>query len=64
MIKIKSTLHAEEFKHRRVLLNKTHDELASELGVTTRQIYRYESGENPIPKVVELLLDRLGAKED
>lgn len=35
-------------------LNLTADQVSAELGISKRTIYRYRSGEWPVPKVVAL----------
>ena len=44
----------DEFRRKRKRLRLTQEELAKRLGKSRPQIARYESGEFPVPKTVEL----------
>ena len=46
----------EGFKRTRERLGFTQEELAKRLGKNRASIIRYESGETPIPKAVEMAL--------
>jgi len=49
-------MNAEELKKQRVKLGHTQSSLAALLGLSTRQIIRYEMGKAPIPEIVRLAL--------
>lgn len=48
----------EAMRDARALLGFTQSNLAQALGLTLRSIQWYESGRRPIPRTVELLIDR------
>ena len=51
------------FKTQRAALGLTQAALARALGVTRRQIIRYETGEQPVSKTVEILLTILTTRK-
>ena len=56
---ISRSVNKDEFKRLRDRLNMTQEELAKELGVTTRTIIRWESGDREIPRTVELAMKQI-----
>jgi transcriptional regulator with XRE-family HTH domain len=51
-----------EFKIKRVILDMTQAEIATELGLQPNTISRYETGDLKIPKTVELALETIERK--
>lgn len=49
----------KEFKIKRVTLDMTQAEIAKELDVSGNTISRYETGDLPVPKTVELAVEAL-----
>jgi transcriptional regulator with XRE-family HTH domain len=47
-------MNKDQFRRKRKRLRLTQEELAKRLGKSRPQIARYESGEFPVPKTVEL----------
>jgi len=52
-----------DFKTRRQFLGYTQTEFAQRLGLSLRTVQYYESGEVPINRTVELLLDAIELEE-
>jgi transcriptional regulator with XRE-family HTH domain len=52
-----------DFKTRRQFLGYTQTEFAQRLGLSLRTVQYYESGEVPINRTVELLLDAIELDE-
>ena len=53
----------DQFKTKRAALGLTQIELAGALGLTRRQIIRYETGEQPISKTVSILIEILTTRK-
>ena len=53
----------DTFRRKRERLGLTQEELAKRLGKNRLTIIRYESGETPIPKAVEMALKVVEAEE-
>ena len=53
----------DSFRRKRERLGLTQTELAKRLGKSRPQIARYESGEYPVPKAIELAMKAIEAKE-
>jgi len=53
----------EQFKTKRAALGLTQIALAGALGLTRRQIIRYETGEQPISKTVSILIEILTTRK-
>ena len=53
----------DTFRRKRERLGLTQEELAKRLGKSRPMIARYESGEFPIPKTVELALKMIEEEE-
>ena len=53
----------ETFRRKRERLGLTQEELGKRLGKNRITIIRYESGETPIPKAVEMALKLIEAEE-
>jgi len=53
----------DQFRRKRKRLRLTQTELAKRLGKSRPQIARYESGEYPVPKAIELAMKAIEAKE-
>jgi transcriptional regulator with XRE-family HTH domain len=51
------------FKRKRERLGMTQEEISKRLGKNRITIIRYESGESPIPKAVELAVKAIEAEE-
>lgn len=49
----------KEFKIKRVTLDLTQAEIASELGIQPNTVSRYETGDLKVPKTVELAIEAL-----
>ena len=56
-------LDKDQFRRKRKRLRLTQTELAKRLGKSRPQIARYESGEYPVPKAIELAMKAIEAKE-
>lgn len=52
-----------EFKIKRVILDKTQAELATELGIQANTVSRYETGDLNVPKTVELAMEALEKRQ-
>lgn len=50
--KVDGAMSKEEFREIRRSIGRTQEDLASDLGVRTRTISRYENGEVPIPAAI------------
>jgi len=50
--RVDGAMSKEEFRERRRIIGRTQEDLASDLGVRTRTISRYENGEVPIPAAI------------
>jgi DNA-binding XRE family transcriptional regulator len=53
----------ETFRRKRERLGLTQEELGKRLGKKRLTIYRYEVGESPIPKAIEMALKVVEAEE-
>ena len=53
----------ENLTRARATLKMTQQRLGDFLGVSTRQIIRYENGTTPIPKTVEIILTILTTRK-
>jgi transcriptional regulator with XRE-family HTH domain len=53
----------DQFRRKRKRLGLTQTELAKRLGKSRPQIARYESGEFPVPKAIELAMKAIEAEE-
>ncbi len=53
----------ETFRRKRDRLGLTQEELAKRLGKNRLTIIRYESGDSPIPKAVEMALKLIETEE-
>lgn len=53
----------DTFRRKRERLGLTQEELAKRLGKSRPMIARYESGEFPVPKTVELAMKAIEAEE-
>ena len=53
----------DQFRRKRKRLKFTQTELAKRLGKSRPQIARYESGEFPVPKAIELAMKTIEAEE-
>ena len=53
----------DQFKTKRAALGLTQIELAGALGLTRRQIIRYETGEQPISKTISILIEILTTRK-
>jgi len=53
----------DTFRRKREHLDMTQEQLAKRLGINRITIIRYESGESPIPKSVELAVRAIEAEE-
>jgi transcriptional regulator with XRE-family HTH domain len=53
----------ETFRRKRKRLGLTQEKLADRLGINRMTIIRYESGESPVPKSVEMALKLIEAEE-
>ena len=53
-----------EFKTIRKRFGQTHKQFSETLGKSLRSIYNYETDGMAIPKVVEILVNRLVAEKD
>ena len=51
------------FQRKRERLGLTQEELGKRLGKTRMTIYRYEAGETPVPKAVEMAMKLIEAEE-
>jgi transcriptional regulator with XRE-family HTH domain len=51
-----------EFKIKRVIVDMTQAEIATELGLQPNTVSRYETGDLKIPKTVELALETIERK--
>jgi predicted transcriptional regulator len=49
----------KEFKIKRVTFDMKQSDIAKELGLNSNTISRYETGDLPVPKVVELSMEAL-----
>jgi DNA-binding XRE family transcriptional regulator len=49
----------KEFKIKRVTFDMKQSDIAKELGLNSNTISRYETGDLPVPKVVELSMETL-----
>ncbi len=49
----------KEFKIKRVTFDMTQSDIAKELGLNPNTVSRYETGDLPVPKVVELSMETL-----
>lgn len=49
----------EELKRKREMLGLTQAELAKRLGIAKLTVLRYENGQTPIPRIVELALKEI-----
>ena len=56
-------MDGDTFRRKRERLGLTQEELAKRLDIARMTIYRYESGEKPIPKVVEMALQLIESQE-
>ena len=56
-------MDGETLRRKRERLGLTQEELAKRLGRKRLSIIRYESGESPVPKVIELALKTIEAEE-
>ena len=56
-------LNKDQFRRRRKRLKLTQTELAKRLGKSRPTIARYESGELPVPKAIEMALKVVEAEE-
>lgn len=54
----------KEFKIKRVTLDLTQSQLAEQLGLQGNTISRYETGDLPIPKTVELAIEALECRSE
>ena len=53
----------DTLKRKREQLDMTQEQLAKRLGINRITIIRYESGESPIPKAVEMALKVIETEE-
>lgn len=53
----------DSFRRKRERLGLTQEELAKRLDINRGTIIRYESGETPVPKVVEMAFKVIEAEE-
>jgi transcriptional regulator with XRE-family HTH domain len=53
----------DTFRRKRERLGLTQEEIAKRLDVNRLTIIRYESGQSPIPKAVEMALKMIEAEE-
>ena len=53
----------DQFKTKRAALGLTQIALAGALGLTRRQIIRYETGEQPISKTISILIEILTTRK-
>jgi transcriptional regulator with XRE-family HTH domain len=66
MIVLRVTIRAmdkDTFKRKRERLGLTQEEIGKKLGKHRLTIIRYESGETPIPKAVEMAVKLIEAEE-
>jgi transcriptional regulator with XRE-family HTH domain len=56
-------MDAETFRRKRERLGLTQEELGKRLDIARMTIYRYESGDRPIPKAVEMALQFIESQE-
>lgn len=54
----------DTFRRKREHLEMTQEQLAKRLGINRITIIRYESGESPIPKAVELAVKAIETEEN
>lgn len=55
----KQGMAPEELKRKRERLGLTQAELAKRLGIAKLTVLRYENGQTPIPRIVELALKEI-----
>jgi len=53
----------DTFKRKREHLDMTQEQLAQRLGINRITVIRYESGDSPIPKAVEMALKLIEREE-
>jgi transcriptional regulator with XRE-family HTH domain len=56
-------MDTDAFRRKRKGLGLTQENLAKRLGINRMTIIRYESGESPVPKSVEMALKLIEAEE-
>ena len=56
-------MEKDTFRRKRKGLGLTQEQLAKRLDITRMTIIRYESGESPIPKSIEMAMKLIEAEE-
>jgi len=56
-------MEKDTFRRKRKGLGLTQEQLAKRLGINRMTIIRYESGESPVPKSIEMAMKLIEAEE-